>query len=170
MSNPSQKFTASNSATSDNGVTELDFLVVDGRDFLQHPLGSLWHLNFFGSLRARRGGHTVERFRTQKTAALLAILALKGAQARETLCEALWPDAAPEAARNSLSAALSSLRKELGDDQICADRFNVSLAPGAFSTDVAQFNEALRQQNLPVPSSFTVATFCRASTKKRCSA
>ncbi|HVF85314.1 MAG TPA: AAA family ATPase, partial [Abditibacteriaceae bacterium] len=55
-----------------------------------------------------------------------------------------WPDALLDAARNSLSAALSSLRHELGEDVLCADRLNVALAPGAVSTDVARFDAALK--------------------------
>ncbi|HVF85059.1 MAG TPA: AAA family ATPase, partial [Abditibacteriaceae bacterium] len=112
-----------------------------------------WHLECFGSLRACRPDHVIERFRTQKTASLLAILAIQGAQPREKLCDLLWPEASPEAARNSLSAALSALRREFGDDHICADRFRVSLALGAFSTDVALFDEALRDENLATATS-----------------
>jgi non-specific serine/threonine protein kinase len=108
-----------------------------------------WSLECFGAFRARdEAGRIIERFRTHKTAALLAFLALsRGPQRREELCALLWPDAAPEAGRNSLSAALSSLRRELGDDLVCADRNFVRLAAGAFTTDVAEFDAALRDGN-----------------------
>jgi DNA-binding SARP family transcriptional activator len=108
-----------------------------------------WYLECFGAFRARdEAGRVIERFRTHKTAALLAFLALsRGPQRREELCALLWPDAAPEAGRNSLSAALSSLRRELGDDLVCADRNFVRLAAGAFATDVAEFDAALRDGN-----------------------
>jgi DNA-binding SARP family transcriptional activator len=108
-----------------------------------------WYLECFGAFRARdEAGRVIERFRTHKTAALLAFLALsRGPQRREELCALLWPDAAPEAGRNSLSAALSSLRRELGDDLVCADRNFVRLAAGAFATDVAEFDTALRDGN-----------------------
>jgi predicted ATPase/DNA-binding SARP family transcriptional activator len=96
-------------------------------------------------VRVTRGEQVVERFRTQKTMALLVLLAMRGAQSREALCALLWPDAEPEAARNSLSAALSSLRRELGEDVVCADRQNVALAPGAIETDVADFDTALKR-------------------------
>lgn len=104
----------------------------------------MWHLNFFGGLRASRQERTIERFRTQKTAALLALLALRGARSREDVCALLWPDASPEAARNSLSAALSALRRDLGDNVVCADRISVALASSAFETDVSLFDEALK--------------------------
>ncbi|RYG54655.1 hypothetical protein EON80_31575, partial [bacterium] len=75
-------------------------------------------------------------------------LALRsGPQRREDLCVALWPDATPELARNSLSAALSALRREMGHDFVCADRFTVSLAPNAFETDVAKFQVAVKEND-----------------------
>jgi predicted ATPase/DNA-binding SARP family transcriptional activator len=105
-----------------------------------------WQIHFFGNLYIRQGERELQRLRTQKTAALLALLALKNApQRREDLCAALWPDAAPELARNSLSAALSTLRREFGNDFVCADRFTVGLAPGAFTTDIEQFLAALKE-------------------------
>lgn len=106
-----------------------------------------WFLRCFGALSVQRDGHHVDKFRTQKTAALLALLALKGAQSRETVCALLWPDASPEAARNSLSAALSSLRRELGDELVRADRQCVALNVAAFETDVRAFDAALQAQN-----------------------
>jgi DNA-binding SARP family transcriptional activator len=106
-----------------------------------------WRLECFGAVRVTRGERVVERFRTQKTMALLALLAMRGIQSREAVCALMWPDAEPEAARNSLSAALSSLRRELGDDVVCADRQNVALAPSAVSTDVADFDAALKRSD-----------------------
>ena len=109
-----------------------------------------WNLELFGALRVLevRGEVVIKQFRTHKTAALLAMLALSKHARRWELCAHLWPEAAPEAARNSLSAALSVLQKELGDDAICADRKVVGLQPNAFSTDVSAFNAALRESDL----------------------
>ena len=111
---------------------------------------SLWRIEMFGGLRAVNAAQPdqiVTRFRTQKTAALLAYFALKpGPQPREILCGLLWPDAAPEAARNSLSACLSSLRRQLESDGesglIVAGRFNAGLHPQLFITDVQEFSHA----------------------------
>lgn len=103
-----------------------------------------WQLRCFGGLKAVQGERVIERFRTQKTASLLALLALRGEQSRETICALLWPDAAPEAARSSLSTALSALRRDFGDGVLNADRYSVALSPGFFSTDVALFDAALK--------------------------
>src|SRR5687767_7617788 len=82
-----------------------------------------WTIEVLGGVRARRGAVIVARFRTQKTAALLARLAwlcgrpphhvVAGGERREALVEMLWPGCAPEAGRNALSKAISSLRAQL---------------------------------------------------------
>jgi predicted ATPase/DNA-binding SARP family transcriptional activator len=91
----------------------------------------------------------VDRFRTYKTGALLAFLALhQGPQRREELCALLWPEARDDAARNSLSAALSALRREFGDDFIMADRHRVSLNPEITGCDVNEFDRAVANGNL----------------------
>ncbi|HEX8237132.1 MAG TPA: BTAD domain-containing putative transcriptional regulator [Abditibacteriaceae bacterium] len=110
----------------------------------------LWRIEFFGGLRARRDNEVVTRFRTQKTAALLAYLALRpGPQPREVLVGLLWPDAEPDAARNSLSAALSSLRRQLEKNLLdgsilLADRASIGLNPTSFTTDISEFEHALK--------------------------
>jgi hypothetical protein len=42
----------------------------------------VWQIDCLGGLRAVRGDHRVERFRTQKTAALLALMALRRGRMR----------------------------------------------------------------------------------------
>jgi non-specific serine/threonine protein kinase len=116
---------------------------------MTHP----WRVEMFGGLRARSASspdQPVTRFRTQKTAALLAYLALKpGPQPREVLCGLLWPDSPPEAARNSLSASLSSLRRQFEEGQsadvIVADRLSAGLNPQSFTSDVAEFSQAQKR-------------------------
>jgi two-component SAPR family response regulator len=92
-----------------------------------HPAGtaSLWQGQLFNGLRVTppsggggtgSGGRaTITRFRTQKTAALLAFLAyhLHRNHGREALIERSWPEAEAESGRHSLSLALSSLRNQL---------------------------------------------------------
>ena len=51
-------------------------------------------------------------------ALLLAWLALQGATPRERMAALLWPDSAPEAARNALRQRLFRLRKQLGRDVV----------------------------------------------------
>jgi DNA-binding SARP family transcriptional activator len=113
---------------------------------------SVWRIDLFGGLRATRGDHLVTRFRTQKTAALLAYLAyhLRRTHAREVLVDLHWPDDDPEAARHKLSVALSWLRHMLeppgvpDGSVLVTERFSVGLNPGAVTTDVVEFEAALR--------------------------
>jgi DNA-binding SARP family transcriptional activator len=78
-----------------------------------------WRIELFGGLSATRGDHRVTRFRSQKTAALLAYLAAtccagarqQRAHPRPVLVELLWPDHDVELARHNLSVALSALRE-----------------------------------------------------------
>jgi tetratricopeptide (TPR) repeat protein len=110
-----------------------------------------WRITLFGGLRAERGDQLVTRFRTQKTGALLAYLAyhLSRSHPRDALIELLWPEADREAGSNSLSTALSSLRHllegtGLPSSILVTDRASVRLDPEAVSTDVAEFEAALR--------------------------
>ena len=65
---------------------------------------ALWRIELFGGLRAVSGERTITRFRTQKTASVLAYLALhrERPQSREVLRELIWPDEPPEASSNAL--------------------------------------------------------------------
>lgn len=115
-----------------------------------------WRLTVLGELQVRSADRVFSRFRTRKAGLLLAYLglALRGARgprtvSRAELSELLWPELAPESALDSLSTTLSSLRRLLetpesaGAPVLLADRFSVGLDPGAISTDVAEFEEAL---------------------------
>lgn len=120
-------------------------------------INELWKITLFGSLKAERGSHAADlqvitRFKTQKVAALIAYLAFHFRQThtREILIEMLWPESDAPTLRNSLSVALSTLRHQFeppGVPQgtiIRADRFSVGLNPAAVTTDVAQFEQALK--------------------------
>ncbi len=127
-----------------------------------------WWIELLGGLRATRGEQVVVHFRTQKTAALLAYLAYHGDRRhpRDGLMEMLWPDNGLDAARASLSVALSALRRQLslapappegqegaatdrpaGSGErveiLLADHSTVQLNPAAVTTDVALFEVAL---------------------------
>ena len=105
-----------------------------------------------GWMRAQSGDLTVTRFRTQKTALLLARLALfpRRTHPREELADLLWPEADQDAGRNNLKQSLAILRRLLeppgtpAGSVLIADRGAVRLNPAAFSTDVADFEAALR--------------------------
>jgi predicted ATPase/DNA-binding SARP family transcriptional activator len=108
-------------------------------------------VELFGGLRIVQGDRAVSRFRTRKTAALLAYLAYYPSRShpREALIEMLWPWANPAAGRHSLSCALTSLRHQLEPPGvpvgtvIMADRQAVGLNPESVTTDVAEFEAAL---------------------------
>jgi predicted ATPase/DNA-binding SARP family transcriptional activator len=112
---------------------------------------TFWHIALLGGLRAEQQGRTITRFRTRKTASLLAFLAYHNRMhPRDELAELLWQDSDSEAARVSLRTALASLRKQLeppgtpANSILLSDRLNVGLNPAAISTDVARYEEALR--------------------------
>lgn len=105
----------------------------------------------FGGLRVRQGSRCVERFQTQKTGALLAYLALQRPRPvpREAMAELLWPEGAPDAVRNRLNQAVSSLRRQLHPPELApltvltTDHHSLSLSPEGVETDVEEFREAM---------------------------
>ena len=117
----------------------------------------LWRIELLGSLRAGSGERVLTRFRTHKTASLLAYLALlpDRPHPREELCDLLWPEAALDAGRMNLRAALSSLRRQMeppgttAGGVLTADRSRVQLNPSACTTDVAEFEAALEAASKP---------------------
>ncbi len=108
----------------------------------------LWKVQLFGPLRVVRlaSGEVVARFRTQKTAALLAYLALTPGRrvSREVLIDLFWPEQDLKSGRNALSVALSSLRAQLeppGVDTgsvVEADRLTVALSARTVTTDLTE--------------------------------
>ncbi|MBW3622685.1 MAG: AAA family ATPase, partial [Armatimonadetes bacterium] len=107
-------------------------------------------IELLGGLAVRSDDEVVARFRTQKTAVLLAYLAtyLHRQHAREELVDLLWPDADLDAGRTSLRTALASLRKQLeppGTPEgriLMADRLHVQLNPEAVTTDLLTLERA----------------------------
>ena len=118
---------------------------------------AICRVEMLGGLRVVQAGRVITRFRTYKTGALLAYLAyFSRPHPREALIEMLWPDCEPDAGRNSLSKALSSLRNQVeppgvapAGSVIVADRAFVGLNPDALSTDVADFEAAVRRARGP---------------------
>ena len=96
-----------------------------------------WRIELLGRLQIPLADQVISRFRTQKTAALLGYLALRPDRAhpRDGLLVLLWPDDPLDSARNRLSTALSSLRRQLEPPGVptgavlLANRFQVGLNP-----------------------------------------
>jgi predicted ATPase len=115
---------------------------------LQEP----WRIEMFGGLKARQGEREITRFQTHKAGALLAYLAyhLHQVHSREQLAELLWPETPPETGRHNLRQALTSLRRQLeppgmpAGTVLIADRAHIYLRPTAVTTDVTDFETALR--------------------------
>src|SRR5579862_9313531 len=126
-------------------------------------------IEMLGSLRVVLPDRTFDRFRTQKTALLLAYLAHHRNRAlpREHLIALLWPEADLDAGRDSLTTALASLRRQLepagavAGSVLEADRQKVRLNPDAFTTDVTEFeallNSALSSQPLQAATDRTAS-------------
>jgi predicted ATPase/DNA-binding SARP family transcriptional activator/Tfp pilus assembly protein PilF len=124
-------------------------------------LGSLRIESEFYASNGEEKASTIERFQTQKTAALLAFLALwpTRSHGREFLVDLFWPDTDPEKGRRSLRVALTSLRRQLEPPGVptnmvlIADRNTVRLNyPGGVWTDVAEFEtlaKTLDSENSP---------------------
>lgn len=111
---------------------------------------ALWQIRLLGGLCVESEAHQIQRFRTQKTAALLAYLACHpGPQSREVLATLFWPDNDPHLARHNLRVALSALRRQLEPagrapgSVLRGDRNRVGLDGAAVATDVAAFEAAL---------------------------
>ncbi|MES2464069.1 MAG: tetratricopeptide repeat protein [Armatimonadota bacterium] len=108
-------------------------------------------IDLFGNLRAHRDGSSIDRFPTQKAAALLALLAFypHRRHSREEVVDILWPDADLSAGRDRLSQALVWLRRQLEPKGVVtgavlfADRASIGLNPSAISTDVAEFESLI---------------------------
>jgi predicted ATPase/DNA-binding SARP family transcriptional activator len=109
-----------------------------------------WRIELFGWLRVSRGPLVHMKFATQKTASLLAYLALHPdtKHTREELAELLWPEAAGATGRQNLRTALHAIRRALeppavaAGSALSADRESVRLVAGSFTTDVADFERA----------------------------
>lgn len=109
-------------------------------------------IELLGGIRVLLHNREITRFRTHKTAVLLAYLVLYSntMHTREQLIERFWPDLDLEAGRNNLSTALSSLRAQLEPPGakgclLVADRQRVGFDAAHISTDVQEFLRTLEK-------------------------
>lgn len=105
-----------------------------------------------GEFHVEVGGQPVRRFRTHKSAQLLAyLLRYPERHPRERLRTLFWGDMAFDAAQNNLRVSLAYLRRLLEPVGIPAgtvlrsDRRSVGLNPDAIETDVAAFERAIQE-------------------------
>jgi predicted ATPase/DNA-binding SARP family transcriptional activator/class 3 adenylate cyclase len=114
-------------------------------------LDIVWTIELLGRLRAvgRQDNTTIARFRTRRTASLLAYLAYRQssrAPTRGEIVEVLWPYSEGDRGLARLAVELSALRAQLEPPGVprgsvlCADRFTIALG-ASVTSDVAQFQE-----------------------------
>jgi DNA-binding SARP family transcriptional activator/TolB-like protein len=92
--------------------------------------------------------------------ALLAILAIAGEKgvSRDGVLGVLWPEAEEERARQSLSQAIYSLKRELGVD-VAASGARLRLDEKQISSDVADFKEAVASKNWQAAAALYAGSF-----------
>ncbi|HZT41148.1 MAG TPA: tetratricopeptide repeat protein [Chthonomonadaceae bacterium] len=123
-------------------------------------MDALFRVEMLGRFAVWQGNREITRFRTQKTASLLAYLSLYRARShpRETLIECFWPDSPLEAARTNLSVALNALRRQLEPPGVPAGAVlmtthaQVRLNPIAFTSDVDDFESLLQEAPSATPA------------------
>jgi DNA-binding SARP family transcriptional activator/tetratricopeptide (TPR) repeat protein len=104
-------------------------------------------LHTFGALALELDGRLASGALSQKRKlALLAILASSGKRgvSRERTASLLWPESSTENARHSLAQLLYSLRRSLPTGAITAVGGSLSLDSNLVSSDVADFDRAIR--------------------------
>ncbi len=118
-------------------------------------MGAVLTVEMLGGFRVLIEARSIDRFPTQKAAALLAYLAYyPKLHSRDVLVDMLWRDAPLDAGRASLSQALSMLRRQLEPpgvptgSVIVATKTHVGICPDSVETDVGAFHRALRLAKL----------------------
>ena len=113
----------------------------------------VWRVQLLGGLRVvplqpGSEGEAFGRFRTHKTALLLARLLLypNRSHSRDELVDWLWPDAPIERGRANLSQTLLHLRKQFasGGASFVADHQSICVRAQDFQTDVVCFEQKVR--------------------------
>ena len=113
---------------------------------------ALWRVELFGGIQVKFAQAELTHFEMRRSAALLARLCYwpKRTHAREELTEMLWPEEDPEVTRQRFRQVLSTLRRALqsldasSDQLLLTDRMSIRLDAGLVTTDVAEFEQAVR--------------------------
>jgi DNA-binding SARP family transcriptional activator len=110
-----------------------------------------WRLALSGAAQAQ-GPDGRAHALAPRDAALLAWLAVEGPTPRAQLAALLWPEVAPEAARNALRQRLFQLKRQLGVE-IVAGSVTLALAEGV-THDLVDAEQLLGTQNLGLGAAF----------------
>ena len=110
----------------------------------------------FGGLRARNASGEAMVFRTRKIASLFSYLSTHAGKdvTRESLCGIFWPDSEESFGRNSLSNALTSLRRQLhceavpASEIVVGDNRAVRLNYEFIYCDALEFHRKLKKATL----------------------
>jgi DNA-binding SARP family transcriptional activator/TolB-like protein len=107
-------------------------------------------LRTFGGLSLQGGSEAITSTVGKRPLALLALLAVAGARGvrREKAVALLWPESDEERGRNSLSQALTALRRVLGPEAVDAGVAELRLTPGVLSIDAQEFEAAMASNEL----------------------
>lgn len=108
-------------------------------------------IELFGGLRVVRKSYQISKFQTQKTGAMVAMLAIEPGKklSREHIATTLWREGEGRAIRNRLNQAVSSVRRQIhlpGDEAgliIQANHNYVWFADGTVHTDLQEFDRLL---------------------------
>jgi DNA-binding SARP family transcriptional activator len=108
----------------------------------------------FGGVRLLRPDATVVQVQTHRAQALLLFLALHRGKPvhRETICDALWPDTDPAAAKSQLRKALWRIKSAVGNDDkqppIFCSEFQIGLDIARVTVDLWVFVDTMRSVEL----------------------
>ena len=117
-------------------------------------------LRAFGGLWIDNLGADSDAGPRPRPLALLAILAIAGEKgaSRDGVLGVLWPEAEEERARQSLSQAIYSLKRDLGID-VAASGARLKLDEQQLSSDVADFKAAVATKNWPAAAALYTGPF-----------
>ncbi|MCE9559277.1 MAG: hypothetical protein K8R88_10020 [Armatimonadetes bacterium] len=116
---------------------------------MQDGFPQKWTVRTFGRVSIE-GSESTAKFRTQKTALIVAYLAVRGANgvSRESLASQFWPDSLPDTALQSLRMALSNVRQVMGPDVIVTIGRDIQAHPNLIQSDSQSFAGASKSGDL----------------------
>lgn len=108
-------------------------------------------LRTFGSVYLTREGQTLSGAAGQRRLlAILTVVAVAGDQgiSRDKLLALLWSEGEPDKSRHALTQSLYHIKKALGIERVFAPGADLRIEAASMSSDVADFQRAVREQRL----------------------